>query len=89
MSRRGEQWIEFSREVFAHVEKYTVPQYGDMPNDLASRFSAADIKASIDRYVCRIGTNRRGVGEAKRDALKIAHYACMLYACLLEEEDAT
>lgn len=85
MSQRGIQWLDFGVKVYNHVEQYTVPQYGDMPNDQASEFTVEDIKAQLKRYVNRIGTNARGEGEAFRDCLKIAHYACLLHAQTLKE----
>ncbi len=77
-SKRAEQWNEFAKTVEDHIEDYTVPQYGDAPDDQVEHFSAADIKVQLERYVNRIGSNARGEVEAKRDCLKIAHYACLL-----------
>lgn len=74
-SNRAKQWEEFAAEVFDHIENYTVPQYGDAPGDMVETFTPADIKMNLARYVSRIGSNARGPEEAKRDALKIAHYA--------------
>lgn len=77
-SNRAKEWEGFSGEVTDHIENYTVPQYGDAPDDMVETFTPADIKANLLRYVGRIGYNARGPEEAKRDALKIAHYACLL-----------
>ena len=38
-SNRGIQWREFYNLVMSHIEEYTVPQYGDMPDDQASLFT--------------------------------------------------
>jgi len=37
------------------------------------------IKDQLVRYVARIEVGIRGDEEAKRDAFKIAHYACYLF----------
>lgn len=78
-SNRGKEWSAFSDIVGQHIEGYTVPQYGDAPNDQASGFSEQDIAANIRRYVNRLETGARGPVEAQRDLLKIAHYCGMLY----------
>ena len=79
MSKRGYEWNDFSHSVFDHVEKYTVPQYGDMPNDQASAFTAEEIAMNMKRYLNRVNSGQRGEEEARRDCLKLAHYACLLY----------
>jgi hypothetical protein len=79
LSKRGKEWNNFSRIVARHIEGYTVPQYGDAPDDQASKFSEQDIIANIRRYVNRMESNARGPEEAQRDLLKIAHYCAMLY----------
>jgi hypothetical protein len=56
-----------------------------MPNDMASDFSVEDIKVQLGRYIRRIGNGARGERESLRDALKIAHYACILHAILKEK----
>ena len=85
MSKRGEQWTKFSGMVLDHVENYTVPQYGDFPHDQAEGFSIPDIVLNIRRYLNRAESNARGRAEAKRDCLKIAHYACLLYLRIEKE----
>lgn len=81
VSNRGIQWNEFSSEVLDHIEKYTVPQYGDYPDDMASNFTKSDIDLQLRKYVTRQcnGGGSRGQAEDMRDYLKIAHYACMAY----------
>ena len=79
MSFRGKEWGEFSKLTLEHIEKYTVPQYGDIPDDQASNFTEHDIAVNILRYVNRIERGRRGEMEAHRDLLKIAHYCAILY----------
>jgi hypothetical protein len=79
MSKKSEEWVEFSKKVFNHIEEYTIPQYGDYP-DLTTDFTIQDIKAQLVRYVGRVGSGVRGEKEALRDCKKIAHYACVLYS---------
>jgi hypothetical protein len=79
MSNRYKMWEEFAREVGDHVESYTVPQYGDYPNDQITNWTTSDFKTTIIRYANRMGNNARGDKEALRDMLKIAHYASMAW----------
>jgi hypothetical protein len=75
-SQRGQEWASFSQEVLSHVETYTVPQYGDMPNDQASGWTPEQCIESIRRYCNRYGRNSRD-GQQELDLLKVAHYACI------------
>lgn len=77
---RGSEWLQFAKAVQDHIDRYTVPQYGDGPTDQVEEFSVGDIATSIKRYANRMGTNARGDAEAERDLLKIAHYACIAWA---------
>jgi hypothetical protein len=79
ISRRGVEWDEFAKLVYEHIESYTVPQYGDAPDDQASRFTEHDIAVNMQRYVNRLESNQRGPEEAQRDLLKIAHYCAILF----------
>ena len=79
MSNRGKEWGEFSALVAAHVDEYTVPQYGDAPHDPVSNFSEHDIAMCLQRYVNRMETGQRGPEDRQRDLLKIAHYCGVLY----------
>jgi len=85
-SRRKEQWDNFSPMVGDHIDSYTVQQYGDMPNDQASGFTPEEVASHIKRYCNRVGKNARGIEEQKRDCLKMAHYACILYYKITGEE---
>jgi hypothetical protein len=78
-SKRGKEWEEFSQAVLNHIEKYTVPQYGDMGEDLCSEWSTEQIVKTIEKYLTRFGKNSRP-GQDSLDLLKIAHYACMAYS---------
>jgi hypothetical protein len=79
MYNRSREWAEFAALALQHIEEYTVPQYGDAPDDQASGFSEHDIAANMRRYVNRLESNARGPEEAQRDLLKIAHYCAILY----------
>lgn len=68
-----------------HIENYTVPQYGDYPNDQLTGWKIDDFRTTLARYTNRIGSNARGSGEAMRDCLKMMHYAAELYLALEEE----
>ena len=81
MSKRGVNWVVFQLKVHSHIDNYTVPQYGDAPNDQLETWTPEQCLESIQRYVNRNikGTNARGPQEALRDMLKIAHYAGVAY----------
>lgn len=86
ISKRGQQWLHFASKVLSHIEKYTVPQYGDLPDDQASEFTIKEMQMNIKRYLNRMTSNARGSEEARRDMLKVAHYACLTLAKLEEGE---
>lgn len=75
ISNRAEHFMAFAIEVERHIEGYTVPQYGDYPDDQMTEATLEDIKHDMMRYVNRLGRNARGPEEAQRDMLKLAHYA--------------
>ena len=78
MDRLGEFDL-FKTIVRGHIEKYTIPQYGDAPNDQVENFTPAQCMDSIKRYANRIDSNARGRLETLRDMLKIAQYACVTF----------
>lgn len=84
-SLRSTEWLDFSSTVFTHIETYTVPQYGDKGKDQCSEFSESDFITQMKKYLNRYGKNSRA-GQQKLDLLKIAHYAGMLHAKLIEDE---
>jgi hypothetical protein len=84
-SSRGKEWIDFSRIVLEHIEKYTVPQYGDYLDDQISNFDTCDMIVDMKWYLNRVESNSRGIQETLRDMLKVAHYACIQYYKLLEQ----
>lgn len=73
-----DEWKEFSKEVEKHIENYCLPAYGDYPDEMIESMDLRDIQRELERYTKRIGRPVRGIVEAKRDTLKIAHYACFL-----------
>ena len=85
LSARGREWMLFSGKVLQHVENYTVGQYGDKGEDMATNMSIEACATEIKRYLYRLGRGQRGIAEARRDLLKVAHYACII-ADKLEEE---
>lgn len=74
MSNRAIDFAEFAKDVVDHIETYTVPQYGDSPNDLAEEWSVQECVDCIKRYAARVGKNARE-GQQEQDFLKITHYA--------------
>lgn len=87
-TKRGMEWIKFAALVLRHVENYTVPQYGDAPDDLVSELDAHDCIPHLQKYATRAGKGQRGREQEKLDMLKIAHWACMRLT-KMEEEDAS
>ena len=82
-SERGKDWGNFAYKVFAHIEDYTVPQYGDKGTDQCTDFTRQDFETQIKKYANRMGKNSRP-GQDRLDLLKICHYAQMLHD-LIEE----
>lgn len=85
-SNRANEWNDFTPLVEDHIENYTVPQYGDAPNDNVAGWSARDCEKQIEKYVKRFQGNARGPEESRRDLLKIAHYCCLTYNKRIQEE---
>jgi len=75
-SERGKDWKAFSDKVLNHIEIYTVPQYGDKGDDIATEYSSADCIKQVKKYAARFGTNSRP-GQEELDLLKMAHYIQM------------
>lgn len=78
MSIRGHDWAEFSIKVLNHVEEYTVKQYGDKGDDLASEYTKEQCLQQVKKYLARQGKNQRE-GQDKLDMLKMAHYLQMAW----------
>lgn len=58
-AQRTKDWNEFATKVADHIENYTVPQYGDAPNDNVESWSAQDCIAQVQKYAARFGNNQR------------------------------
>jgi hypothetical protein len=87
ISNRGRIWLDFATRIFDHIENYTVPQYGDYPDDMLTTMSDRAIIANMTRYVVRAGKGQRGPEEEQRDMLKLIHYASVRYAKLEDKND--
>lgn len=79
LSRRGKDWEIFSKEVLRHIEAYTVPQYGDKGEDLASEYSIEQCLQQVRKYCARHGKNTRP-GQDKLDLMKASHYLQMAWS---------
>lgn len=88
MSKRCNEFQDFANIIEGHIENYTVPQYGDAPNDQVENWTAKEcIDRAIKRYVDRYGVQKRGRLEQLRDLLKIAHYAGITFWKLQPSEE--
>ncbi len=76
---RSLQWRIFSARVLEHINMYTIPQYGDYPDDEIERWSPQMCILAIAKYTRRFESGKRGDTETLRDLLKIAHFACFAY----------
>lgn len=79
ISIRGKQFEWFANQVIEHIETYTVPQYGDYPNDQVEEWTPELCIAQIGKYSARFGKNSRE-GQELLDLIKIAHYAQIAYS---------
>jgi len=82
ISKRASEFNWFANIVIQHVEHYTVPQYGDAPNDQVEEWTPAQCMDSVKRYANRIDSNQRGRLESLRDMVKTAHFACLAFSKL-------
>lgn len=76
---RSEEWRLFSAEVARHIEEYTIPRYGDAPDDYVSTRDAAWCVAQVGKYAARFAGPERFPGEHEQDLLKMAHCACLAW----------
>lgn len=86
-SERWLHWMNFSAFMEGHIEDYTVPQYGDYPDDQLTSWTPEQCIENIKRYCNRFTSNARGEEERLRDLLKIAHYAQVAWTKLRGEEE--
>ena len=82
LSKRELEFEKFAVIVLQHIKNYTVPQYGDAPNDQVEEWTPAQCMDSVKRYANRIDTNSRGRLESIRDMAKIAHFAGIAFTKL-------
>ena len=83
-ARRTLDWLHFADTVAEHIEYYTVPQYGDAPDDQVESWTAEHCVNQLHKYASRFGSNKRE-GQDALDLLKIAHYAQLAYDKLHKE----
>lgn len=81
LSVRGKEFEDFSGDVIKHIENYTVPQYGDSPNDLVEEWTVQQCIDSAKKYLARHGRNQRE-GQDELDLIKAAHYIQIAYTKL-------
>ncbi len=85
---RGREWLAFSNEVLAHIENYTVPQYGDKGEDPMTDYTPEELVKQVEKYMKRFGKNIRP-GQQHMDFLKAAHCLAIAATKLQENTDAT
>lgn len=83
-----EQWLFFSEAMLDHIRNYAIEQYEDTPADTQwMELDPGTLKQFLIKYSNRIGRNARGIEDAKKDCLKIAHYAQRLFLELNKQEN--
>ena len=87
MSEKGVDWLDFSNDVYSHIEEYVIQQYGDKHEDQAQVYSAEECVRQISKYSARFGRNARP-DQDELDLIKIAHYAQIAYIKLQEQKNA-
>lgn len=82
MSLKEKEWSLFAQIVQDHIKNYAVKQYGDYdkPDEQISSLDKNTLQETLKKYVLRMNNGARGIEEETRDLLKIAHYACFIYA---------
>lgn len=86
-TKRGKQFLRFTVDVVHHVDIYTVPQYGDAPDDMVETWAPDHVINQMEKYLKRMGNNGRGAEDNILSCLKIAHYACILHDKLVKEKE--
>ena len=84
LSKRGKAWTEFAEDVVNHIEQYTVPQYGDEPDDNVEEWDSYDCMKQVEKYLKRLKTSQRP-GERRLDLMKMAHYIQLAHQKLTVE----
>lgn len=83
MTIREQEFSYFAGIVEEHIANYTIPQYGDAPDDELETWTAAQCVKAISKYTARFESGRRGQLETLRDLVKIAHFAAVAFSKLL------
>lgn len=78
-SNRATQFIDIIPTVIGHIEGYTVPQYGDAPDDLLEKWELENCYKAMEKYIARFELGRRGRLETMRDLIKLIHFATVAY----------
>jgi hypothetical protein len=86
-SEREIEFFHFSELVKAHIASYTIPQYGDKPDDEVESWTAEQCVLAIQKYTKRFESARRGRIETLRDMVKIAHFAALAFSKLEPTEE--
>lgn len=80
------QWEKFNNLMEKHIEEYTKVQYGNPEgNEQIDGFTVEQCWQNMQRYYNRRNSNVRGNKEKLRDAVKVAHYAQVIYDKLKKE----
>ena len=84
-SKRGAAFIRCALKILAHIDAYTVPQYGDEGDDQVTHYTAEECFKQAEKYLARRKSQQR---EDQRfvDPLKAIHYIQMGADKLLEEQ---
>lgn len=69
----GKNNTEVCKAVIKHIDEYTVPQYGDYPNDNVEKWSKQYCIDMVAKYKAREGTSQRSEGNL--DYWKMMHYS--------------
>jgi hypothetical protein len=85
MTRRGRDWMVFAEDVLDHIEKYTIPQYGDKGDDQLTTWTPEDCKKQVEKYLNRHGKNSR-TDQDELDILKAAHYLQVMMLKMREKK---
>jgi len=88
VSERGNDWSCFADEVFTHIEEYTIPQYGDRPNDEMTNWSIEECLKDVSKRISRYGRQARE-GQQLLDFKKMAHVIQIAALKYQEEQNAT
>jgi len=78
-SIREWDWWRFSTIVAKHIANYTIPQYGDAPDDQIEGWTHEECVRAIGKRAARHSSNARGRIETLRDLVKIAHEAQLAF----------